>query len=783
MKIPTRFLSTKARALSAGRTLLPAALTALATGLCAAHAPAQSPYIESFCHGDGTATPCPCGNVGQPGRGCPNSMNPGGALLSATGNPFTDEDTLCFHVTGVPPTTSVFYRLATEASNGGMGVPWNDGLLCFTGDLVRLGSRAAVNGTSSFGFGVAGDPLISVRGLIPVTGGTRVVQCSYRNVQAFCTPGVMNTTNALQIQFAPKPPPYEPENLGANADASNGLIYIDVDTAVVDGGLLHGMRFNPTSNEWEVMQPILRFVNGYSLNTSPIFQGFTTRFRQFFNDVEQMSSNSVRANLSASIGLVKLAASLAMQSQTGSSSLSTGFSLDVEPEYASVIADLANPAHFEFTPLALSILNLPPAQRAAAWRDAFGNYVAVGFDFKGHLGAKVQLNQSSSFSDRSTVANLEAKYKTVEANVGIASLFHDAMSSTNLSIGYDTLGAIAPPLPTLAALSTPSGQAQFATDLMTAAIGREDDLTTPANEFLEGAHVKRGLFLLPVTSLPDARIPGSLAPLFDELVIGDATQKTAMALDVLRQVETIDNTYGFRAFLDAQFPPTAGASFGERLTSARSLLMTRFRVLWPAYRSYLIAEGADQASARAELLAAVGGVDEATLALGTLLNEIDEQIRTLPPIHTTATENFTPNSSAPGNSFWYTFDVQVRNVAIFTTPGLLDGESARQYLAQANTQAPDDSPIVIYHDLLGLYPVNYQVPNLRVVPNGLGEVLSATVTRITSGPSAGLCDLNFTFQAQINNMSSSARLKFKDMLGRENVLDMDDLDTASWHSN
>ncbi|MBK7878454.1 MAG: immunoglobulin domain-containing protein [Planctomycetes bacterium] len=156
-----------------------------------------------FCSGDGSATPCPCGNSGAPGNGCNNSLGVGGARLDAYGVARLTNDTLRLDLTGVPAVASVLYFQGTARENGGAGTVLGDGLLCTSGALIRLGARNANGGTSSFGFGVGADPLISVRGQIPGGGATRSYQAWYRNAANFCTPSTFNLSNGLELVWAP----------------------------------------------------------------------------------------------------------------------------------------------------------------------------------------------------------------------------------------------------------------------------------------------------------------------------------------------------------------------------------------------------------------------------------------------------------------------------------------------------------------------------------------------------------------------------------------------------
>ncbi|MBI5363465.1 MAG: hypothetical protein HZA53_09835 [Planctomycetes bacterium] len=156
-----------------------------------------------FCSGDGTATPCPCGNTGAPGNGCNNSLGGGGARLDVQGRASVANDTLRLDLAGVPAVASVLFFQGTARENGGAGTLLGDGLLCTSGALIRLGARTASGGARSFGAGVPGDPLISVRGQIPSSGVTRTYQAWYRNAANFCTSSTFNLSNGIELFWLP----------------------------------------------------------------------------------------------------------------------------------------------------------------------------------------------------------------------------------------------------------------------------------------------------------------------------------------------------------------------------------------------------------------------------------------------------------------------------------------------------------------------------------------------------------------------------------------------------
>ena len=161
---------------------------------------ASAQTFTPFCFG--TAQACPCGNAGGPGQGCMNSFMHG-AQLSGSGNAQASNDTVLFNVTGMPTSTLVVFFQGDVEQNGGMGTPLGDGLLCVNSNVLRLGATTATGGNASFGHGVAGDPPISVLGMVNGHSGTKYYQAWYRNTTSFCQPEGYNTTNGLAVHWLP----------------------------------------------------------------------------------------------------------------------------------------------------------------------------------------------------------------------------------------------------------------------------------------------------------------------------------------------------------------------------------------------------------------------------------------------------------------------------------------------------------------------------------------------------------------------------------------------------
>jgi|GEM_PF-1413050 len=151
------------------------------------------------CFGDGSGTPCPCGNSGAPGRGCANSVNSSGGLLATTGFASVSADSLVLLGSGMP-TSSALYFQGTSVIASGNGQVFGDGKRCTGGEVLRIDTATNFGGISQYPG--AGDPGVSVRGFVPITGGMRVYQIWYRNPDpGFCTPSFFNLTNALSVTW------------------------------------------------------------------------------------------------------------------------------------------------------------------------------------------------------------------------------------------------------------------------------------------------------------------------------------------------------------------------------------------------------------------------------------------------------------------------------------------------------------------------------------------------------------------------------------------------------
>jgi hypothetical protein len=151
--------------------------------------------VESYC--GSAAIACPCGNPGLLGRGCGNSADAQGALLSILGGASVSNDSLVFTAIGMPASASCLFFEGTTAMNA----PFGDGVKCVGGGIVRLGLKISVGGAANYP--EAGDLSISAKGLVPPAGAIRYYQAWYRDPAAYCTSATFNLSNALKVTWVP----------------------------------------------------------------------------------------------------------------------------------------------------------------------------------------------------------------------------------------------------------------------------------------------------------------------------------------------------------------------------------------------------------------------------------------------------------------------------------------------------------------------------------------------------------------------------------------------------
>jgi hypothetical protein len=156
--------------------------------------------IHGYCFGDGSGTPCPCGNHSQAGEGegCRNSLGRG-ALVALAGTPSVSNDTSTLEGEKMPNAPALYFQ-GTTRINGGAGSVFGDGLRCAGGTVIRLATKTNVLGHSQFPEG--NDLPLSVAGAV-TPGALRTYQIWYRNAADFCTADTFNLSNGLELVWAP----------------------------------------------------------------------------------------------------------------------------------------------------------------------------------------------------------------------------------------------------------------------------------------------------------------------------------------------------------------------------------------------------------------------------------------------------------------------------------------------------------------------------------------------------------------------------------------------------
>jgi len=150
--------------------------------------------IVTFCSGDNSGTPCPCGNSAGPGEGCMNGAGQGG-LLTTGGSASIGSNNLVLRGSQLIPSQPGLYFQGNNAVNSGNGNPFGDGLRCAGGGVIRLQVRFADTAGAS-------ETSISVSGAGAVApGDVKRYQIWYRDPNTtFCGFG-FNLSNGVEVSW------------------------------------------------------------------------------------------------------------------------------------------------------------------------------------------------------------------------------------------------------------------------------------------------------------------------------------------------------------------------------------------------------------------------------------------------------------------------------------------------------------------------------------------------------------------------------------------------------
>ena len=148
-----------------------------------------------FCPGDGTGTPCPCGNSGAAEEGCANGSGSGAKLL-LEGTSSISAANLVLTASQLTPSQPGLYFQGNNAINSGSGVQFGDGLRCAGGGVVRLQVRFAdATGTSATTSDIG-----AFGGALP--GDVKRYQIWYRDPQGSPCGAQFNLSNGMELVWS-----------------------------------------------------------------------------------------------------------------------------------------------------------------------------------------------------------------------------------------------------------------------------------------------------------------------------------------------------------------------------------------------------------------------------------------------------------------------------------------------------------------------------------------------------------------------------------------------------
>ncbi len=156
---------------------------------------------NAFCFGDGSGADCPCLNFGGPCHGCANGADAEGGYLETQGTASLTNDTVVLHAKDLVPNMPCLFFSGSNAINGGLGIPFGDGLRCVGNEAVRV-EVSAVNNIGEATTTVEVSTHGQAYGHTIDPGETVLYQLWYREGTSSNCGNSHNLTNAVSLQWA-----------------------------------------------------------------------------------------------------------------------------------------------------------------------------------------------------------------------------------------------------------------------------------------------------------------------------------------------------------------------------------------------------------------------------------------------------------------------------------------------------------------------------------------------------------------------------------------------------
>ena len=551
--------------------------------------------------------------------------------------------------------------------------------------------------------------------------------------------------------LGPKPGPDAAHALGAEQlDDAAGILYLPSGLPELVGW---GFTFDPQLGDWVLKQPAASIL----LDENYVLDSQHVMFTNASTNTSFSKFSSLGVSAAVAYGVVKAAAQFSKSESESSSGFDNSFSLVVANEYRPKMLSLEDAVGLAWLPTAQAVLEIPnPVERALAWKENFGEYVAVGYDVHSHLGVRVTMQQTESASTKNTYLHAEAQYKSLaggaSVNASFSELVKNSMQSEGLTLSVDYEGSkfldfTIPVLPS--SLDDEVEQSEFVNSLYAQ---------------LDGSYAKRGLILIPWASIPG--VPALEFGSFSGPVLGDAAFVAQHALETLQAAQSWNYPTALRTFLDARLHPQSGLSYGDTLDEARHVIVDALGQLWLDLVGYAI-DGDQEASQ--DLQDSVAAV-EAALGWGSseglvdVLDDLDHLKNSLPPMTIEVQENFTPDLNQSIQQLWpIHYLVTIKNCGYFSSTDQLI-PWLWQYDALTHK-----GPVVMYED----GPVSsgqQMLTPTSLAAGGLYNPVSWSITPSTASGTEGLFDVKFLIMADDWPGTTWIYVNSTDDLGRDGFL-------------